>query len=185
VRDWVLAGGHLVVFGSKVQNVAWLTPLFQSGIVSSSNGLSTPDVDHPLLHDPFPLGYASYGTPATVWNLNQAPSGTQQASTLFTNVVDDGAGNAVLTLSNSGSFGTGRIVLTGWTAFNLSAGQTEARHLTANMVMMSYQDLFLDYGPPIPANVNVVPASRVAWVQDPTLGPIAMSLVIYVFPQSN
>jgi hypothetical protein len=186
VKAWVWAGGHLVVFGaSNTTDATWLDPIFRAGITSSSTGLYAPDLDHPLLHTPYPIAYASYGKPDSYWVLSP------EAQQSFTNVVVDGqSSKQVLTVSDPAAFGLGRIVLTGWKPYNLlgapgTAQTTEAQHLLANMVLIGYQDLFIDYGPHIPANVNVVPASRSAWMVHPDLGPIAMSLVVYVFPQPS
>lgn len=181
VKQWVLAGGHLVVFGSTAQDVNWLAPIFASGIASSSGGLYTPDLDHPLLHTPYALDYVTYAAPPNAWQLD--PS----AQAHFTNVVVDGAGNAILTVSDPAAFGQGRVVLTGWLPFNVlghsGAAQTvEAKHLIANLVLLSLQNLFLDYGPHIPPGVNVIPASRLALIPQPGLGLVPVTVVVYVFP---
>lgn len=182
-RNWVLAGGHLIVFGSTAQDVTWLDPIFQSGIASSNGGLYTPDLDHPLLHTPYSINYVAYAKPPNAWDLDP----TAQAH--FTNVVVDANGNEVLTLSDPAAFGDGRVVLTGWLPYNLlgqpgAAQTTEAKHFIANMVLISYQDLFLDYGPKIPAGVNVVPATRLALVNHPQLGLVPVTLLLYVFPSA-
>jgi hypothetical protein len=185
VKDWVWAGGHLVIFGStNTTDATWLDPIFSAGITSSSTGIYTPDLDHPLLHTPYALNYAVYGKPDSYWNLDS------EARTHFTDVIVDQKGGTrqALTVSDPAAFGLGRVVLTGWKPFNLlgvagSTQDSEARHLLANMVLIGYQDLFLDYGPHIPPNVNVIPATRSAWINHPDLGPVAVSLVVYIFPQ--
>ncbi|HUR62054.1 MAG TPA: hypothetical protein VM286_06790 [Candidatus Thermoplasmatota archaeon] len=196
VADWVLGGGTLIVFGSTAQNVNWLEPIFHSAIRSSSGALGTPDAGHPLLHIPDELDYPHYDNADRVWNFNGQTAQNQQncsdpAATVacwFDNVVVEGA-DPVTTLSNSGAFGNGRVVLTTWMPYDLyqpdrdaDTMKAEALKLINNMLMQGYQGLFLDYGPPLPANTNVVPAVRTAQVLSPDFTePVQLQIVVFVF----
>ncbi len=68
----------------------------------------------------------------------------------------------------------------------------EGLKLINNLLMQGYRDLFLDYGPPLPAEGrDVIPAVRGADICHPgfddptTLGvcerPIALDIIVYVF----
>lgn len=176
VKNWTMAGGHLVVFGSTVQDVNWLQPLFQSGIASSSEGISTPDLDSPLLHTPYDLDVDHFAMPDSAWVLDTG------ALTHFTNVVVDGSGHQILTLSDPADFGFGRIALSAWKPAVLAqANADQARHLIANLVFLGYQDLYLDYGPQLPADTSVVPYERTAVVHDPRLGDVTLTVAVYVY----
>jgi hypothetical protein len=180
VKAWVLAGGHLVVMGSTAQEVAWLAPIFQAGISASSGGMFVPDSDHPLLRVPYDLPIDDYAAATSAWTLDA------EFRPYFTSVVGDALGNDLLAVSNPGAFGSGRIVLSGWTPHQIlplgdPAQDTEARHLLVNLVLIGYQDLFLDYGPPLPDGQSVVPATRLVIIDHPDLGPVPVNLVVYVF----
>ncbi|MHB8633414.1 MAG: hypothetical protein ACYDBQ_05520 [Thermoplasmatota archaeon] len=182
IGNWTRAGGQLMVFGSSPADSSWLKPLFATAVLSSGGGLTTPDVDNPMLHTPYDLAVPSYQAPANAWQVAAA-----QRSQI-TQVVQDQAGNDLLAVSDPGSLGMGRVVLTEWTPGHLLAqnvtNAVEARHLAANLVLGCYQDLFLDYGPPLPVDVQVEPAVGLGTVQDPVLGQVTVHYVVYVFPQS-
>jgi hypothetical protein len=186
LANWVSHGGVLIVLGSYNQNADWLNAILPLMIDSSSNGLSTPDVGHPLLHTSDGLDYPSYSGHGQVWRFT-GPTATETAKR-FTNVVSSGS-DPVTAISNSGAVGNGTVILTTWRAFDpyngtSSAATTEAEglRLTNNLLMQGYRTLFLDYGPPLPANTNVVPATRTVEIKHPLFAePIQLSVVVYVF----
>lgn len=192
VRDWVLGGGTLIVFGSEDQNVNWLEPIFHAAIRSSSGGLSVPDPGHPVLHSADELDYPHYSNAHRVWSFNGQTA--QDANRLFTNIVTEGS-NPVTTESNAGAMGQGTVILTTWMPYDVFGGardaattEAEGIRLVNNLLMQGYRDLFLDYGPSLPPNTNVVPAVREMQLCHPgftdatgTCDPIQLSVVIFVF----
>jgi hypothetical protein len=131
VRDWVLGGGNLVVFGSDGQNVNWLEPLFHSAIRSSSGGISVPDASHPILHTPDELDNPAitYDSRGQAWDFNGQTAQAQQAETtaLFTNVIVQGGdatlGDPLLADSKPGAIGNGTIILSSYLPYDLYGAQ--------------------------------------------------------------
>lgn len=188
VRDWVLGGGMLMVFGSGDQNVNWLEPLFHAAIRSSSGGVGVPDPGHPVLHVADALDYPAYSDHGQVWNFNGQTA--EHASTLFTNVVTLG-GDPVMTVSNPGAIGNGSVSLTTWRAYDVYDGgngqlsQAEGLKLVNNLLMQGYRDLFLDYGPPLPGSTNIVPAVRTVQIAHPQfVEDLELTVLVYVFPRT-
>ncbi len=181
VRDWVYGGGTLIVLGSIDQSVQWLQPIFHSGIVSSSGGIGTPDATHPVLRVPDVMDWQGYGNPnGNSWDFN---AGSDQ---YFTTVVNQGTG-AVLAVSNPGAFQKGNVFLTTYIAHDPygtgSSGVTmQGNILMNNLMSLAYRDLYLDYGPAIPDQVEVTPGVRTALVYHPDLEKnIAVTFVVFVF----
>ncbi len=187
VRDWVLGGGTLVVFGSSEQTVQWLQPIFHAGIQSSSGGVATPDADHPLLVVSDTLDYDGYSSHGKVWDLKE--SGGSSSADKFTDVVEDGAGDAILTISDPGAYGKGTVILSTWMPYDLfgdgSDPGLEGAKLTNNILMQGYRGLFLDYGPSLPSGQLVVPASGKAQIFHPELNRlVSLDITLFVFKQS-
>ncbi len=203
VCEWVMGGGTLIVFGSGDQNVQWLQPIFHSAIKSSSGGIAVPDSSHPVLHvsDDLPVTTFQH---TGVWSFTGQTAQAQESPTsqLFTNVVVDGA-DPVLTVSDPGAFGKGSVILTTYLPYDLTAQDPEPTpplglNLMNNLLMQGYRDLFLDYGPEIPASDHdVIPAVRKAQICHPELAPdwdgtgdcppearISLDVIVYVFRRS-
>lgn len=207
VRDWVLGGGTLIAFGSEAGNVNWLQPLFHAAIRSSSGGISTPDIAHPILHVPNELDDPAntYDAHGQTWNFNGQTAQAQddEASALFTNVIVAGGdalqGDPLLAHSRPGALGSGSVILTAYLPYDLygsersalpggakcpdlTLGECEGMRFIHNLMMSAYGDLYLDYGPPCPAWTNCVPSVRSALVQHPDFAvPIELKLNVYVF----
>lgn len=179
IEEWVLGGGTLIVFGSPDQATQWLQSIFHVGQASSSGGISTPDVSHPLLTTPESLSYEDYDTSDKGWKY------TGGGEEFFTNVVEQGD-TTVTAVSDPGDFGEGTVILTSWRPYDLygDGGSTSGEGLSMmyNFVMHGYRDLFLDYGPPLPADVPIVPAAGRSFVDHPDLGPITLDFTLYLFP---
>ncbi|MEA3166155.1 MAG: hypothetical protein QOJ26_1024, partial [Thermoplasmata archaeon] len=184
IGPWVAQGGHLIVFGSNSQQVTWLQPLFTGVLTNPAGGpLSTPDLDHPLLRVPYVIDPTSYGNaPPALWSLAGTPAG------VFATVAPGPAnqpGTSALSVSDPGTFQKGRVILAAYQPANLHpAGpqrDAEAKHLITNLVLIGYQDLFLDYGPPLPDQANVIPGVRSSLIDHPQLGIVPITLVVYVF----
>ncbi len=160
VCEWVMGGGTLIVFGSADQQVQWLQPIFHAAITSSSTAVSTPDASHPILNRADALAYDGYDERGQVWSFN-GPTAANQAA-LLTNVVAAGA-DTTLSISNPGAFGDGNIILTTWLPYDLFGGGTselEGLKVVNNFLMQGYRDLFLDYGPEIPASGRQAAAAQ-------------------------
>lgn len=203
IKDWVFGGGTIVVFGSDDGNVNWLQPLFHSAIRGGGETISTPDQGHPMLHVPNELDNPgeNYDARNSVWRFNGQTAQAQDSSTpVFSNVIVADNVDPLLAVSNRGSFGAGSIIITAyqpWDLYNDGAtgpstlpstecpGETvgfcEGLMFMQNMLMQGYADLFLEYGPEIPDGTNVEPSIRLAQIIHPELGPIDMTMIVYVF----
>ncbi|MCA1811013.1 MAG: hypothetical protein LC623_03260, partial [Halobacteriales archaeon] len=102
IRDWVLAGGTLVVLGSDKSNYQWMQPLFDSGIKTANGAASAPDPSHPLLQEPHTLDWPNYNDHSLGWDIK-----TDGFSDV---IVKDG--QDVMAVSDDGSLGSGRVILT-------------------------------------------------------------------------
>lgn len=178
IRDWVLGGGTLIVFGSEEQSVNWMQPIFHSAIQSSSGGISAPDTEHPVLRTSDPLAWSQYSTFDRSWRF------TAGAGSYFTNVVNQG-GEPVLAVSDPGALGDGNVFLTTWQPWDIrgdgDADPMEAMKVINNLLQLGYRELFLDYGPMIPSDAAVSSSTRVVQVEHPDLGTTTMSVTVYVF----
>jgi hypothetical protein len=186
VASWVLGGGTLIVLGSDAQNVNWLQPIFHAAIESSSGGLGVPDHGHPLLHTANELDYPHYDNYGHVWEFNGQTA--RNAASLFTDVVVQG-NDPVTTISNPGALGSGTVILTAWephrvynSTYNQGAADMEGRKLMQNLLVQGYRDLFLDYGPPLPDNTNVLPAVNIVSIRHPEFPDlIELKVDLYLF----
>lgn len=188
IKDWVYAGGFLLVLGSEDQTVSWLQPIFHSGITTGSGGISTPDPSHPVLNTPNKLDYLSYSTGGQVWSY----SGNN--GDYFTHVIKQGSDD-VLAISNAGVFGSGRVLLTSYQPYDLQGnGATgpcdpaalqaacQALQVFQNFFTLNFQELYLDYGPSIPNGVPVGVASQIVRVWHPQMGRLVELVAqVYVF----
>lgn len=188
IRDWVYAGGFLIVLGSAAQAVQWLEPIFHSGIQSASGGVLNPDGTNPLLHVPNELHYLSYVNNNLTWHY------TGSDGSFFEHILTQG-GNDVLSTSNPGAFGSGRVLLTSYEPYNLTgSGATgacdptnvqpdcPALNMLHNFLTLSYADLYLDFGPPIPNGVHVGSVQRLATVYHPQLARwVEIVVLVYAF----
>lgn len=210
VRDWVLGGGTLLVFGSDAQNVNWLEPLFHAAIRSGSDAISVPDISHPILHTPDELDDPAhtYDARGQTWNFNGQTAQAQgsEDTALFTNVIVEGdalTGNPLLADSKPGAIGNGSIILTTYLPYDLynnpaksgqpstglgacpgyTVGQCESMKFVHNLLMSGYGDLYLDYGPQCPLQTNCIPEVRSAQIRHPDFtDPIQLRLNVFVFP---
>jgi hypothetical protein len=188
IRDWVYAGGYLVVLGSAEQAVQWLQPIFHSAITSASQPLYTPDASHPLLHTPNRLEYDTYTTGDQAWRFTR-----NQDAAHFTHVLTSGSDD-ILAVSNTGAFGAGRVLLTAYQLWSLTgqgpvgacdpaalAPTCAALAFLHNLLTYAYRDLYLDYGPSIPLDREVGVVRRVANVHHPEFGAVELIVLLHVF----
>ncbi|MBI2078100.1 MAG: hypothetical protein HYT80_06990 [Euryarchaeota archaeon] len=175
IHDWVFAGGTLIVFGSDEQNVQWLEPIFHSALETANGGLSAIDEQHPSLHIPNQLDWETFEY-STEWNYN---SGSDE---YFTHIVSAGVEGDVLSASEAGTFGKGRVVLSSWRPYDLVPDQAsicpadlsdapdcQAIFLVHNLVTLAYRQLYLDYGPNLPDGSAVGSVSRIVSTYHPDL----------------
>lgn len=211
IRDWVVGGGTLIVFGSAEGNVNWLEPMFHSAIRAGGGGISTPDISHPILHTPDELDDPAhnYDARGEAWRFNGPTAQVQsnESTALFTNVIVSGdaqTGNPLLADSKPGAIGNGSIILTSYLPYDLyndpgksgqqssgpnacpsptTTGACEAMKFIHNLLMSGYGDLYLDYGPECPQNTNCIPEVRTAQIRHPQFqDPIQLRLNVFVFP---
>jgi len=189
IRDWVLAGGTLIVFGSENQAVQWLEPIFHVALDAAGSGVSTPDQSHPILHTPNELDYASYDNHETAWHFNH-----EDEKDYFSHVVVAGEDD-VLAASNPGAFGDGRVILSSWQPYDLTVGEAgddcdpdalEATcpglQLLNNFVTLGYSDLYIDYGPTISPSTPQGVQSRIAFVYHPEMHQsVELYVMVYAF----
>lgn len=181
VKDWVLAGGTLIVLGSADKSTAWLNPLLNAGISTVNGAAIAPDIAHPLLKQPNDLDWIAYDTHDRGWDIQE--SGAVAAYDDFSHVVIQGSED-VLAVSKAGSFGAGRVLLTSYYPRDIapSLGQPEADHFIENMV--SYADrssLYLDYGGTIPLEQPVALAVRQSWIWDEVYGSVPVRVEVLVW----
>ncbi|HUR25153.1 MAG TPA: hypothetical protein VM327_03955 [Candidatus Thermoplasmatota archaeon] len=178
IRDWVLAGGMLVVLGSGGMAYQWLQPLFSTGIATVNGAAMAPDVSHPLLKEPNVLSWTSYDSHGRGWDIKDQGSGAHYND--FSHVIVQG-GEDVLAISNDGAFGAGRILLTTYLPREIAQtmGVGEAMAFIENIVLYADRtNLYLEYGPPAPLGEPVSVAVRQSWVWDPVLGQVPVRFEI-------
>jgi hypothetical protein len=172
IRDWVLAGGTLVVLGSGGQAYQWLQPLFSTGVATVNGAAAATDVAHPLLHEPHALEWTLYDTHDRGWDIKSQGSGASYDH--FSHVIVQG-GEDVLAVSKDGAFGKGRIILTTYMPREIAAGigPDEARDFLQNVVLYADRShLYLEYGPAAPEMAPVAVAVRQSWLWDARLGQV-------------
>ena len=177
VRDWVLGGGNLIVFGSDDKATGWLSTLLSAGVSNVNGAPTAPDATHPLLSDPYDLAWTSYDSHGQGWDLAAAG---QTVYDEFSHVVIQG-GLDVLAVSHTSSFGSGQILLTTWRGRDVSAslGQVELQHMLTNfLVYADRSDLYLDYGGTVPADLPVALAVRQSYLWDPVVGQVPVRVEV-------
>lgn len=178
IRDWVLAGGTLIVLGSADQSTNWLDPLLHAGVSNVNGAPTAPDATHPLLLQPNILAWTYYDSHSQAWDI--ASTGGQAAYDQFSHVVIQG-GADVLAVSHEDSFGDGRILLTTWRTRDIASAQglTEAEHMLGNFLIYADRTgLSLDYGGTVPADLPVALAVRQSWLWDSVLGQVPVRVEV-------
>jgi hypothetical protein len=178
IRDWVLAGGTLVVLGSAQQAYQWLQPLFHTGVATVNGAAMAPDVSHPLLKEPNELAWTSYDTHGRGWDIKDQGSGAHYDD--FSHVIVQG-GEDVMAISKDGAFGAGRIMLTTYMPREIAGtlGIQEAMDFFENIALFSDRaNLYLEYGPMAPPNTPVSVAVRQSWLYDEKLGQVPVRIEI-------
>ncbi len=184
IRDWVLAGGILLVFGSDAQNTQWLQPLFQVGVQTVNGGAFAPDPSHPMLREPNALDWTAYDSHGQGWDIKSQGSGAHYDD--FSHViVEDGLD--LLAVSGDGTFGDGRVLLSTYRPREIAMAQglTEAENLMANLLLYADRShLYLEYGPTIPPDMEVTAAVRESHVWDPLFGQVVVVVELHLWQGS-
>jgi hypothetical protein len=181
IRNWVAAGGTLVVLGSDATNYQWLQPLFSAGVKTANGVAAAPDPSHPLLLEPHPLDWTHYADHGMGWDIKS------QSAEGFSNVIVKGGASA-LVVSNDGALGNGRVILTTYLPREIATtlGQAEAEHFLENMVLfMDHSKLYLEYGPDQPLGLPVSVAVRQSYLYDPTLGQVPVRIEVHYWGRSS
>lgn len=181
IRDWVLAGGTLMVLGSASQSYQWLQPLFHVGVATVNGPPSAHDVSHPLLKEPHSLDWISYESHGRGWDINDKANGADSDD--FSHVVV-AEGNNVLAVSKDGSFGSGRILLTTYLPgeFAATLGLSEAEAFFENAILYADRtELYLDYGPAPPMLVEAAVDMRGSWLWDDRLGQVPVRIEVHTW----
>ncbi len=182
VTDWVNGGGTLIVFGSDSQSFQWLEATLGVGIETANGGAYAPDVDHPLLKEPYPLDWPAYNHFDQAWG-GKTGGGGKNFDATFQHVISGDDGD-VLAVSLEGAFGEGRIFLSTFRAADIAneIDLQESMNLINNLVVYADRShLFLDYGPAPPQDQSVAAASRVSHLWDPELGQVPVRVTILVW----
>jgi hypothetical protein len=178
IRDWVLAGGTLVVLGSASQSYQWLQPLFHAGVATVNGAAMAPDVSHPLLKEPNELAWTSYDSHGRGWDIKSQGSGAHYDD--FSHVIVQG-GEDVMAISKDGGFGAGRIILTTYMPREIATtlGLTEAMNFFENVALFADRShLYLEYGPSAGPDTPVSVAIRQSWLWDERLGQVPVRIEI-------
>jgi uncharacterized membrane protein len=178
IRDWVLAGGTLIVLGSVDKSTAWLNPLLNVGVDTVNGAPTAPDIAHPLLKEPNDLAWTGYDSHGQGWDIQE--SGAVAAYDDFSHVVIQD-GEDVLAVSKEASFGLGRVILSTFYAGDVAEtiSLEEATNFLENMV--TYADrsaLYLDYGGEVPADQPVALAVRQSWLWDAIYGQVPVRVEV-------
>lgn len=178
IRDWVLAGGSLVVFGSDSQSFQWLQPMFSVGTTTVNGGAFAPDVSHPILLEPNELSWSDYDYHGLGWDLKDQGSGANYND--FQHIIQDD-GEDVLAVSIDGAFGDGRVYLSTFRPGDIAdvLGMAEATAFLTNIVL--YDDrthLYLEYGPTVPTDRAVSTAVRLSHLWDADLGQVPVRVEV-------
>jgi hypothetical protein len=181
IRDWVLAGGTLVVLGSAGQAYQWLQPLFSTGVTTVNGVATAEDVSHPLLREPHPLAWTQYDAHGRGWDIKSQGSGAHYDD--FSHVIVQG-GEDLLAVSKDGAFGEGRIILTTYMPREVAGtlGLEEAMHFLENVVLYADRShLYLEYGPAAPPGLPVAVAVRQSWLWDRRLGQVPVLVEVRIW----
>lgn len=183
VRDWVLRGGSLVVFGTTARDSQWMEPIFGAGHAAGAAGSAwAPDPTHPLLRTPNRLPYATLPTDGGSWQI----CSEYQDDILQVLAAGPSEGtrrNDVLSASPPAVYGNGTIILTTWLPH--AAPGVEGERMLANFLMYGrHAQLYLDYGPPVPPDRPVATATRLAvgpWTLGSDARLVEMEATVHVW----
>lgn len=178
VKDFVLAGGNLIVFGSDDANFQWLQPLFDVGTSNVNGGAYADDPSHPVLWQPQPLSWSDYDNHGLGWDIKDQGSGDSYDD--FQHVIQED-GEDLLAISNDGAFGDGRIFLTTYRPGEIVQlqGVAEALGFLRNMILLhDYSHLYLEYGDQVPQGASVQVAIRQSHLDDPQVGQVPVRVEV-------
>ncbi len=178
IRDWVLAGGTVMVMGSDSQNFQWMQPLFNVGTDTVNGGAFAPDVGHAMLHEPYELNWPAYNNFGLGWDIKNQGANSHYDD--FEHIIQED-GEDVLAVSGQGAFGDGRIFLSTFRPGDIydTLGPDEANNMVMNMALYADRsNLFLEYGPGAPDRTQVATAVRQSHLWDYQLGQVPVRVEV-------
>lgn len=187
LKEWIEAGGDLVVTGSHLANEDWINELTSSvqtqGALILSLYEDRTDTTHAILNNPYNLRWTSYSTADTTYK----PESPDPLNPVFADIVhhtQDGADEAFLSISAGGWASTyeGVALLTAYQPYAM--GPVEAIHFYANsLVHAQFNDIQVDFGNQVPKGSDVGTAQRsvVIDAQNVDLGWLEGQMVVHVW----
>lgn len=182
LRDWVLAGGNLYVFGSTARSDNWMQPIFGAGLgAGASQPPYSPDPTHPLLQTPNELAHTTYPTDGNVWRIANAYQSKFAQVVGITPPANPPDRDDILSVSLPGAYNNGTVILTTYLPYQMSGD--EDTKLLANFFMYGrYSLLYLDYGKAVPPHTSVGTATRLI-LAPKTIDPVGPKLEMLVTVQ--
>ncbi len=161
-------GGLLIQLGADSSH-DWMTELGAAGAETANQGLVSPDVHHPVLEWPFGIAEE---------NFDQSRSFDAAAlpDAAFHRVLGT-TNDPVLVVSQQGALNDGTAFVT---SINVTDDTAQGDDLLTNMfAYYARQDLFLEFGPTIPAGEQVSAATRSVWGDDGGGNKVALRMTMY------
>lgn len=175
LRTWVDGGGTLVAFGSP-HGAQWLrrSSAFEIQYTDAAGQpISTPDTTHPLLHSPDELRFRDYKNDARAYSMEDSLFEGYSHVMVKDGTLTSDSSEDLLALSDPGAYARGTVILTSFYPTDLFASGSaeeellEAKKFINNLLSRRYQQIQLDYGPPIPSGTAVESVTRLVVVPHP------------------
>ncbi|HLE48043.1 MAG TPA: hypothetical protein VI818_07075 [Candidatus Thermoplasmatota archaeon] len=194
LKDWVDAGGTVLNLGGDGTQ-SWTNPLWRI----RQNGATDPPVDvsdHPILNTPNQLNVDGFAPPLSTWNFNLGAE-SNYAQVAVVAGTTGGDTQSLLAIGKPGQFGKGRVHITAWMPGALTEESTSCATLSAdtqcqglflihNMLSLSYERLYIEFGPEPPETAETSSILRLATVYHPSLGKdLNMAVQVFVFRQGG
>lgn len=187
LKDWIDAGGDLIVTGSDNADTGWLTPL-ASGVATTPLSQSLyedkTDTTHAVLNNPHHLRWSSYSTATRTYDL---PSGLGDPfqKVVYHKMESPNPDRSFLSVGSAawaGTYENSAAVITAYQPFAM--GPVEATRFYANaLVFTEFNDLELDFGAQVPSGRDVGTAQRsvVIDARGSGLGYLEGQMVVHVW----
>lgn len=165
LTDWVNAGGMLYIFRSDLEDPNWMLSVADATLDHPvlPHSTSVPDPLDPALTVPYKLQTNTYETRGAAWIINPLSVDKYRRVALADYGGLPDLNNDVLSISNFKAFGDGRIVLSAWDPYNLTATPgidycdygnlseaCESVRFWKNLLTIVFDDLTFEYGEAAP-----------------------------------